>query len=471
MSLDDNDRLLAGSLPLDPEDGLEQVEVHDPEPERPTTNRPPAGANRVFDRGDDVELGHDLAARVAPPGFAVADEGAVYRFGSGGVWTEVLDDWLSKVAQGYAGRMRWKIRHAEVLPIFLSAGNVKGIVQSARIRLSRPGFFADRPHGAAFGDTFVRVCDGRLVYERLTRGHRVRAAEAVSWYLPSEPEAPVTLRFLRETWDGCEDLESRISYLLQWLGVARLGLATKYKDSPLLVGAKDTGKSRLLDAIKAAFPSAAQRSIALHSLSKDHYRAHLRDALLNSVSELPSREMLRSEEAKAILSGDPVSACAKYRAPFTLVSRCAHIFATNELPPSLDPALRDRFVVVDCPNVVPPDRQDRNLAAKLAEEAPHFVALALRTVEDTLERGYLLPPPSSPTRAEEWAIASDPCGSGRRHTLNATTMAGSEAARCTASTPPGLPTRATRRSARRDGRYASRGWASRSTRATESAGE
>ena len=359
-----------------------------------------------FERGDEVEMGQRLAASL--PG-AVFDEGYVYRAGER--WTRVEPTELERLAHGYAGVLRkaGKTREGEQkwAPVRLSSGNVKGIVRTAEVVLDRSGFFAERPRGAAFTDTFSRVAGSQIVYEPLSKEHRVRAEEATPWPLPAEMTAPVAHRFLCETWDGCADVEERVRYVFEWLGVALLGLAVNYKESPLLVGAKDTGKSVLLSLLEACFPADSRRAIPLHSLSREYSRASLAGARINCVSELPRRELMDGEAAKALLAGDPVVARHPYGREFTLRSRCAHVFAANELPPAPDAALMGRFVVLDCPNVVPPERQDRGLSARLVEEAPHIAALAIEQVPVVLERGQILRPPSSEALADEWAILSD----------------------------------------------------------------
>ena len=377
---------------------------------------PPGGTEpdgpRYFDLGDDVELGHDLAASIGGPAFAVTDEGEVYAVGGGAAWEIVPEVSLQQRAHTYSGDLRKagldKNGEQEWASIRLSAQRAKGIAQIAAVHLAVPGFFAAAPTGAAFADTFVRVEGTRLIYEPLSKEHRVRSTAVAPWPLGRPEDAAVVIEFLRETWAGCPDVEERIDYFLSWVGVALVGLATRYKDSPLLSGDKDTGKSEVLNLVAACFPPESRRSVALHNLAHQYDRAHLAGARLNVVSELPARELFNGEEAKAILSGDTVSARFVHGRVFDLRSRCAHIFAANKLPPTLDAALVGRFVLLDCPNVVPPHRQDRGLAARLEAAAPGFAAAALATVEATLARGYIERPPSSGALAQDWQRSSDP---------------------------------------------------------------
>jgi putative DNA primase/helicase len=193
------------------------------------------------------------------------------------------------------------------------------------------------------------------------------------------------------------------------LGLAIVGKMTEHgKDTPLFVGAKDTGKSALLDVFAACFPVASHRCVTLHAMGAEYHRAHLSGGRINFVNELPSRDLLNGEEAKAILSGQKVNCRRPCEVPFEWLPRCAHIFAANELPSSRDAALMGRFVILDCPNVVPRESQDRTLTAKILAEAPHIVAAALGALQVVLERGHLIRPSSSHEKADEWSLQSDP---------------------------------------------------------------
>jgi len=387
---------------------LSGLDAGEGNPQRAPVQAAPAQLGPMqFERGSEVELGQHLAGQL---GGAVYDEGAVYREGL--IW-ERADD-LRQRAQRYDGAERAagvdRNGDPKWAPIKLSLGNVNGIVGCAEDVLSRPGWFADAPAGAVFGDTFVRVEGSEVIYEPLRPEHRARANQCVPWPIP-EPSADglrYTAPFLGETWTATGDASDRIAYLFEWLGLALLGVACRFKDSPLLVGEKDTGKSVLLALISSCFPAASRRSIPLHNLQHEYHRAAFAEARINVVSELPSRELLNGEAAKAMLAGDPVAARQPHGRVFMVRSRCAHVYAANELPVAPDPALMGRFVVIDCPNPVPQERQDRTLSAKLAQEAPHVARAALAAAEGALARGYLIRPPSSRKLSDQWAALSDP---------------------------------------------------------------
>lgn len=374
----------------------------------------PADGPKPFERGDDVELGRDLARRLGGRAGAVFDLGEVWRYADR-VWRQEHEKDLERAAHAYAGRRvkaTGRNGRATTRALKVGQGKVAGTVRVCQATLHMPGFFAAAPAGAAFVGDFARVDESarRVVVEPLGRDHRVRSTHVTPFALPPVdcPRPMVVDKLLTETWAGCDDIDQRIAYFYQWLGLALLGIATRYKDSPLLVGVKDTGKSQLLNVIASVFPEGSRRSVTLHMMAREYHRAHLAGGRINFVNELPGRDLLESEAAKAILSGDTVGCRQPAGRVFDWRPTCAHAFACNELPPTLDPALSGRFVVLDCPNVVPADRQDKRLPERIAAEAPLVARAAIRAAEGVLQRGYVERPASAAEASERWAMESDP---------------------------------------------------------------
>lgn len=394
------------SAQLAPEPGDDEGDV----PGSWVTTAPPPDPG-YFERGDEVELAQHVAGQLGGRDRAVFDEAALWLVDDGCGWEEVPLQEVARWAHGFAGR--WvrvgtdRNGDPKFSRIKLSQRGTAGIAKAAGDYLLRAGFFADAPHGAAFSRSFARVDGHRVVVEPLTPEHRARRSGIADYALPRSGEASVFVGLLKQSWDGCPDIDDRVRYLLEWTGAALLGIATRWKDSPLLFGPKDTGKSRIVDAILGLFPATSRRHVSLHDMTNPAFLARLAGARINAVSELPARELLEGQKAKAVLSGDPVVVKPLYKNPFEFRPRCAHIFAANELPPSLDSALRERFVLLDCPNVVPREKQDPVLAAKLAAEAPVIAAVALECAGDLLRRGHFIRPKSSEAAGERWAMRGD----------------------------------------------------------------
>jgi len=431
-----SDALSKGKHPIGSVADRPKPERPKPPPDTATPPRPtPSGVNRLdqlcdaalaadpaeecapqektFKRGGEVELGLDLAVTLGPRESVVCAENRIWQF-TGSTWTRWEDETLAKTAQSYDGQ--WVVVPAreqgdadKFRPITLSAGNVKGIVQNCKTTLFAPKFFAEAPTGAPFANVFARIDGNEIIIEKMTRDHRVKSDHSAAYPLaPLAERAWTAETLLSQTWAGCDDFDQRIRYFWEWLGAAICGIATRYKDTPLLVGPKDTGKSQILHMISTCFPVSSHRAITLHAMSSEYHRAHLSGGRINFVNELPARELMDGEAAKAILSGEMVNCRYPAEKPFDWVPRCAHVFAANELPPSRDSALMDRLVLLDCANIVPRERQDRNLQAKLTAEAPQIAATALAALPALLARGHLIRPGSAEAATHLWQLDSNP---------------------------------------------------------------
>ncbi len=403
--LDYADRFKAGTMP--------RHILDDAVPDKLEGDRTGGGGTDVaqsFQRGDEAELGAHLAAELGPKGDVVCAENRVWLF-NGASWAMLDDEDLTRRALTYAGQ-RVRIAKPGAPDTFrrirLSSTAAKGVVQICKVHLHDPTFFAEAPAGAAFANCFARIDGKSVAVEPLTRAHRVKREHAAPFNLPTNAGRPESVdRLLAQAWAGCDDLDERVRYFWEWLGAAICGIATRYKDTPLLVGPKDTGKSQILHAISVCFPADSRKSVPLQAMSNEYQRAHLSDGRINRVNELPARELLDGEAPKAILSGDPVVCRRPCEKPFEWTPRCAHVFAANELPPSRDAALLDRFVLLACANAVPREQQDRALPDKIAAEAPQIVAAAVSALTDLLLRGHLVRPQSAHAAASDWKLNGD----------------------------------------------------------------
>jgi len=129
------------------------------------------------------------------------------------------------------------------------------------------------------------------------------------------------------------------------------------------------------------------------------------------VTELPAASLAASELAKGLLVGDEIMVEQKYKQPFPFRCKIGHVLAGNEAPPIKDPALRDRFVFIDFPNVVPLTRQNKHLTDELLEEIPSIASWAMHTAaRGVVARGHFVRPSSSARFAKEWAAQSDNVG-------------------------------------------------------------
>lgn len=364
--------------------------------------------------GTENELGCHLAEQMGGRMDAVYDRGQFRRWDpSAPGWVLIPDDEVHRAASAYEGKMYCTPERPKTeTTIRLSAGTAKGIVKQARVELARPGFFNEAVPGAAFKNVFARVDGNSVIYEDHDRDHRVYAEHVRPYDILPLREAlkrmPTWETFLTETWMGCEDANERVEFLGECLGAAMLGISWRHKDSPLFVGVKDTGKSVLLTVIRLCFPEGTAAAVTLQAMSERFGLSPLLGASVNIVTELPAIALTASERAKGLLVADPVQIEEKYKTAFPFRCKIGHFFAANELPPATDDALRERLVVIDCPNPVPPEDQDKFLPEKLLAEIQAIASWAVQTADEgVVARGRFIRPPSSAGLAKAWRGKSD----------------------------------------------------------------
>lgn len=110
---------------------------------------------------------------------------------------------------------------------------------------------------------------------------------------------------------------------------------TRYEKMLLLFGPGGDGKSTLMNVLRQLVGAENCSHIPMGRLDDQFYLSRLVDKLLNMSTEIESKAM-QSQEIKAIVSGDPISASFKNQTPFDFVPFCKLVYSTNRLPRMLD---------------------------------------------------------------------------------------------------------------------------------------
>ena len=360
------------------------------------------------------ELGRHLARVIGGREAAVFDRGEFRRWDADAPgWVLVPREEIDRAAAAYEG-LTYCAPAGKPRTVYMSASKARGIVRQAEVELARPGFFSESVCGAAFKNIFCRVEGREVVHEPHRKGHRVYAEHVRCYELISCDEVKeqqggmAYVQFVRELWAGCPDLIERHLFFLEYLGAAMLRRTWKFKDNPLLVGPKDTGKSVLLSVVRSVFPPGATTCVSLQAMGERFGLHPLVRGAVNVVTELPAARVSATEKAKAVLVGDEVQVEQKYRDPFPCSFTQGHVFAANELPEVEDSALRERLALLSCMNVVLEEEQDRELPERLAEERALIASLAIHVAtQGVIARGRFVRPPSSETQESEWTTTSD----------------------------------------------------------------
>lgn len=221
-----------------------------------------------------------------------------------------------------------------------------------------------------------------------------RHAEPLAW-----------IKFLRDAWEGCDDVDQRIDAVQSWLGLAILGFGPAFPRALLLTGSGRNGKSVFIEVLEDLFPSAYRSSFTPSELTGtgnmfQYNRALLNKILLNAAGDLSSIKGLGCQATwKRISAGDTVTGRSIYGTPFSFRPVASHIFACNSLPrmdhDDWSEGLKRRWLVLDFPRYFSTeDSRDREeLKKELREDYPDMILWALEGARRVFaERDFTLPP-------------------------------------------------------------------------------
>jgi len=280
--------------------------------------------------------------------------------------------------------------------------------------------FTGQPSGVAFRDVFVKIDGGQVVV--VPHSPLNGARMWVDALYDPQARCPKFERFLdgvlrpSDHEDGVvnpvAETQAKKTLLWEWLGVALAGRACDLGKALLLSGFGGTGKSTLLQIMRAFWPPDLVSAVPLHALEHAYDRAVLAGKMLNVCGELPSADADAVETAKAMITGkDLVEARHPYERPFSFLPRAAHLMAANRLPfiGDYSGAFFERFVIL---NMTQKFRgaihEDLEIADRIVEDELGAIASrALQAAVKPITARRYTTPPSSRTAVSAWQNTSD----------------------------------------------------------------
>lgn len=160
----------------------------------------------------------------------------------------------------------------------------------------------------------------------------------------------------------------------------------------LLVGPRDTGKSQIMNLLRALIGSEYTMSLSEPNQLADHFISgslvgkrlcYCPDAARVGLSQKSAATL------KQLTGGDLMQANVKYKQPFTFVNEATVVFVSNyplQLPH--DPALESRLVTIPFTTSIPKERQILNFSKLLYQERGYIVGEAICALRDLVDRGF-----------------------------------------------------------------------------------
>lgn len=214
-----------------------------------------------------------------------------------------------------------------------------------------------------------------------------------------------------------DDAYDKVKLLQEFTGMALFGSAAQGQKAIMLTGEGNNGKSTVMDLIATIFPEGTTASSSPQDwagYAGQYNVAKLRGVLLNSVSEIPERQILASDKFKQIITGEPISSREPTEKVQTFTPIAGHIFSANDLPATGDNSegFWRRFLVVVFDRNFGEQGEEGaktkgDVMARFTNKKDQILAWAVRGIERRLARGAYTKPKSHNDAIKGWRTNTD----------------------------------------------------------------
>lgn len=192
---------------------------------------------------------------------------------------------------------------------------------------------------------------------------------------------------------------------LEFMGVCISNIkGWRMKKALFLVGDGDTGKSQLKSLVERLLGKGNFIGIDLKEIEARFGTGAIYGTRLAGSSDMSFLSVDELKTFKKITGGDSLYAEFKGQQAFEFTYNGLLWFCMNRLPKfggDNGQWVYDRIMVVLCPNVIPKDRQDKQLLDKMYAERGGIVYKAIRALQTVIRNGYRFSEPESVTAARE----------------------------------------------------------------------
>lgn len=219
------------------------------------------------------------------------------------------------------------------------------------------------------------------------------------WTGSPEP-TPVFDRYIRTLTNGDKAIKR---LLLEFIGVCISNVkGWRLKKSLFLVGDGDTGKSQLKSLVERLLGRGNFIGIDLKEIEARFGTGAIYGTRLAGSSDMSFLTVDELKTFKKITGGDSLFAEFKGQQAFEYTYSGLLWFCMNRLPKfggDDGQWVYNRIMVVNCPNVIPKERQDKELLDKMYAERAGIVYKAILALQTVIRNGYRFTEPESVTAA------------------------------------------------------------------------
>lgn len=192
----------------------------------------------------------------------------------------------------------------------------------------------------------------------------------------------------------CNNNKDTINLLCQFLAITLSSIkGSRFKKAMVLYGDGNTGKSKIIELIQYIIGS---DNFAICDITDLEQRFRTSSLFQKRLAGSPDMSYAKISELKIFKSatgGDQIFAERKGRDGFAFKYDGLFLFATNSLPNfggDRGSWVYDRFIIINCNNVIPPEKQDKQLIDKLINEREIIIAYLVSKLPDIIKSGYKL---------------------------------------------------------------------------------
>ncbi len=223
-------------------------------------------------------------------------------------------------------------------------------------------------------------------------------------------DTPIFDNYLKALTDG-DDKKQKL--LLEFIGAVFSNICGyRFKKVLFLVGKGDTGKSQLRLLVERIIGNNNSCAVDLADIESRFGMANLYGKRLAGCADMSFMKIGQLKKLKLLTGGDSIDFERKGKDKFSARYNGLLWFGTNELPRfggDRGQWVYDRFIIVECNNVIPSNKQDKHLCDKMFAEREGIVQKALVALKQAIDNGYIFSiPESSKELLKEYAESNSP---------------------------------------------------------------
>lgn len=215
------------------------------------------------------------------------------------------------------------------------------------------------------------------------------------WEPDKAGHCPQFMRLLEDAWGQDSDYDQKVRCLREVMCATFMGLGPKYNRVLCLYGAAGSGKSQIMEVMRALMPIEAVSDVRPDSFGDRFNTCNLIGSLMNCCGEISENRSIAGDSFKSIVVGESIQIQYKGRDPFSYSPRATHWFSSNHLPKTKDTSagFTRRWIFLEFGKKVPDDRKIQNFAQEIvSNEREAICAWAVSVMPElSLQSDYTLP--------------------------------------------------------------------------------